>query len=395
MLKKKALLLSGLLGGARDLRWRVGFNKLKTAAAAAKLGQNSPSHSVAMVSPPTITTSTSISLLTGVTSVQAKWPSTNLANLNLFSGKSTDVGGAYRRVDCSNRSASVIESSAAWRAEGTFNAAKVGVQINANSAGVNFRILVDDVYVSLAGTTAAGASGASYILVDFTGVGGKASRKVAVEFQNFQLWGGFFVAAGDTIAKPAGAPIRGMFAGDSFISSSTGASIVGDGFSLIAGDGLGIRDTWMSGVGSTGYVNTVGGTRYNLGQRITDITTSAADVVFIEMGLNDKTLLSSDIIAAVAADIVLIRAALPYAPIFVIAGWDIDAPSAPSSAFTDMRDAIKAGLASWGLNGQRGVWCLDPTGVSYTKSDTVHPDTAGHATLGAWIVTQTQAILGV
>jgi hypothetical protein len=110
--------------------------------------------------------------------------------------------------------------------------------------------------------------------------------------------------------------------------------------------------------------------------------------VVVEMGINDLGL--SGISVAARSDLLTIRNALRTAVIFVIGPWDTNAPSAPSANQVACRDAVMAAC-----QGIPGVFFLDPTGVSYTKFDTTHPDTAGHATLGAWVDTQVRAVLGL
>lgn len=342
------------------------------------------SHTAVMANPPTITSSTNISLLSGLSTVSS-WTPESSSLIRCFGGAS-DVQ-SYRRINSANSTGSTYIRTVPWRAEAQIDAAKVGVQLLGRTS--QYRFLVDDVYVKLTPETPPATSGITYYLLDFTSAGGKASRKIAVEAINDLGFYSFYTDPADTISRtPDTNLIRAIFAGDSFLDGSTGASLVNDGVGLVLPDLLGIRDAWISGVTGTGYVNDVSGTKNTLPARITDVTRADADVVFLLMGINDigwnTTTLTNNVNSCIAS----IRAAKPTALIILVGPYDRLAPDAPVNGFTACRDAIKATE-----NRANGIYFIDMEGVAYTKADVLHPDSAGHATLAKYIASQIRQLL--
>jgi lysophospholipase L1-like esterase len=379
----------GALGGASDSRWRIGLAKLQSAAQAAANGVNSPSHAAAMSSPPTVSTSTNISLLSGITSVVQQWSDGTLVQPGMYGGTLQTLNTNYVRFLTSTPSGTTQQPLGAWRVERQIKASKVGFKVSGSA--FKYRVLVDDQYVDLTGTDV-GLSSPAYILVDFTSAGGRQSRKIAIEGQSSAAAGAIYVASGDTIGTvPGPDPVLSITLGDSFVQTSTGADNAADGFWVVANDANGFRSGIGSGVGSTGYLNDSSGGKYTLRQRLSyDLTGVNPDAVIVEMSVND---LSYDA-SAVAAEALLawreIRTLAPAAPIFAIGPWDLNAPAAPSAA----QVAVSAALST-AASGFPGLYYYDPVGISFSKADAVHPDTAGHATLGAWLAAQIKSTLGV
>jgi Lysophospholipase L1 and related esterases len=252
-----------------------------------------------------------------------------------------------------------------------------------------YRFLVDGAYVDFAGTLPAAASGtgSNYIILQFAS---KAVRVITIELQQNQALRRIHIKNADSFgAKPQARPHRGIVLGDSI----TGAAIAthfGDGLCAIAGDYLGIPDFWASGVGATGYVNTSGGTRYKLAERIAaDLDSAllygALDIVVVAMGINDIGLAGVTAEANVCFDI--IRQKCPAAIVPVLGPWDAAAPSPPAASYLACKAAIQAAVA-----GRGGFSFIDTQGVAYAKADAVHPNTAGHNTLGQWLEGQIRAI---
>jgi len=109
----------------------------------------------------------------------------------------------------------------------------------------------------------------------------------------------------------------------------------------------------------------------------------------VAMGINDIGSDSATVTAAASACLNSLRSNNPAAQIFVVGPWDKNAPAAPVTGYSACKAAILAGIP-----GGAGITFLDPQGVSYTKiADGTHPDTAGHATLGAWLALQIKTAL--
>lgn len=282
---------------------------------------------------------------------------------------------------------------------------KISVTANADvvcyyvvGSTLRYRFLVDEFdgngsrYVDLTGTLAATTSGLgqSFIVLTFAS---KAVRKVTIELQQTQALRTIQIKSGDSYGtRPAAKQFRAVALGDS-VAGATGATALGDGLVNIAGDYLGISDFWASGVGGTGYVNDVSATKFKLYDRLTNalardldaaVALGTVDIVVVAMGLNDIGL--SGVQAEASRCFDYIRALCPSALVFVVGTWDASAPSAPGGAYTTLKTAIQAAVGTRG-----GFWFLDPQGVSYTKFDAVHPDTAGHRTLGRWLEGQIRA----
>jgi lysophospholipase L1-like esterase len=270
------------------------------------------------------------------------------------------------------------------------NAATVCVRVNPTTA--KYRFIVDGVYVDLAGTNTNATSGSSeYIKLDFTAVGGKASRHITVEGQLTGGPGQVWVEAGGTITRVSSAPKKIAFAGDSFTYGSAAVDFA-DNYAWVTADTLGFAYSLNSGNPGTGYVATGGGVNYKLFDRITDITSQGPhDVIVIAMGVNDLSQGASadSVRAEVSKCVTALRMADQKAQIFVLGGFDVNAPSAPAAGYADLNAAIQAGIP-----GGCGATYLDPGGIAYTHGDAVHPDTAGHATLGLWLAGQIKTALG-
>lgn len=349
----------------------------------ANYDQPNPHNQTTMASPPTITATTSALAPTSLSLSS----STDLQKVLIEGGSQALVGTVFQRPIAATGSASVTVNVAS----------RLSVSANSDEfyfyvlgTTLPYRFLVDDVYVDTTGTVPAATSGTgtNWIKLAF---GSKTARKVTIECQ--QNCGVRFIGvrSGDTFdSRPAAKARRGIVLGDS-ITAATGATAFGDGYVQVAGDTLGI-ELWPSGVGGTGFVNTNSGTRYKLSERLAAdlqavLNAGAVDVIVVAMGINDVGL--SGVEAEAAACFATIRQMFPAAQVLVVGPWDASAPTAPSSSYTTTKGQIQAAMA-----GRGGFYFLDPEGVGYTKSDSTHPDTAGHQTLGDWLALQIKTALG-
>ncbi|AGO49248.1 pectate lyase [Cellulophaga phage phi38:2] len=171
-----------------------------------------------------------------------------------------------------------------------------------------------------------------------------------------------------------------LFFGDS-ITASTGATkgVYGYALSVFAGKNANVL---LSGIGGTGYVNTVGGTQYNLPERIvqnyTDLVAESGvpDKVVIAMGINDLSLSGIEFAANSAFD--LLRTVYS-GEVYVLNAFNANAPT-KSTAYQSFESNLLAAV-----DGRDGFTFIDVSELSYTKFDAVHPDDAGHATIAKFL----------
>jgi lysophospholipase L1-like esterase len=220
-----------------------------------------------------------------------------------------------------------------------------------------------------------------YVKVD---LGSAATRTITIEGQAGFFFGGVVQNTGETLSAPSALrPLRLVGLGDSF-TEGTGATLWQSGFLYVLGAKLGINDIWAAGSGGTGWVQT-NGSRVALPDRYQyDAVTQAADIVLIEMGLNDIADGNDALVASLSRQVVSgIRRSRPTSLIYVCSPPDSGAPAAPSANYTAIKNAMQAACAGVG-----GAYFVDLTGISYTKFDATHPDNAGYVTLGNAIYTQ-------
>jgi len=355
-------------------------------------GADNPHSLAAMADPPTITTSTSSTLWVNTITLNAAGA---LDGVLLEGGAPAfySVATQFLRPEQGSVNAGTAATnriSISSRVSVTVNASAVAFYFV--GTGTKARFLVDGQYVDLTGTAPPNntGTGANWIILTFSG---KAVRTVTAELQNNSAspasgtWlRTIGLLTGDTfLSPPSRKSFRGTALGDS-VTAATGADYNGDGFVTVANDYLGC-EIWPSGSGSTGYTATATGTKYNLKQRAAAdldlmLATGPVDFVIVAMGLNDNnaTLLAD---ANEAFDI--IRAKVPRALVFVVGRWDAYAPSADPGTGDSSYTAINASIEA--AANRPGFYFLDPSGVSYTKfgGTGVHPDNAGHTTLGLWL----------
>lgn len=374
-----------LLAGAQ---WRNTLPALR-AFVTANYNQPNPHNQAAMASPPTIT-ATDNTQPAGLTTEYR--PADGSDGLVTYTGGRKKVLATnYLRFPNSNEyinstggTAADGETQTVFRATVIANAAKVSFSLL--DIGQNYRFIVDGRYVSLAGTAIAGTSGRVYYQLDF---GTKARRTISVEGVQDHGFERVGIAPADAPIEKIDTPRRMLVLGDSFVWG-TGATLNGDGLAIVAGDMLGLQDTWASGTGGTGYIATSSNTKYSLAQRLRDATTSGPfDIIVVAMGVNDIGQSAGLIAGQAAYCLGEIRKANPAAQIFAVGPWDVNAPAAPVANYATTKAAIRSAAAS-----ESGVTFLDPEGVTYTKFDATHPDTAGHKTLGDWLALQIKNALG-
>jgi lysophospholipase L1-like esterase len=290
--------------------------------------------------------------------------------------------------------------SSRW--ESMADAAKVAI-ICAGGDGAVWRILVNDQYVSLTGAQLTSGGNQCFIL-DFTSVGGRAIRKIAIEGSLFGNFIGFAVQPTETLFPThAEDLLRMIVLGDSYTNGySIPNNLYGDSCFRVMGDYLGIRDVWTSGAPGTGYLRTTSSCSYTLRQRLQDATLHSPDIVAFATGQNDAGLFTpAQIQAEALLTMQAFRAAMPTTPLAVFGVFGEN--SGPSAAMIAAEQAIQAAFNSWGdPNGIFVPLCSGaepilkgtgtagaPTGTgncdAYIVASDVHPNAAGHLYLGEWM----------
>ncbi|RZN09654.1 hypothetical protein CWO91_16635 [Bradyrhizobium genosp. SA-3] len=257
-----------------------------------------------------------------------------------------------------------------------------------------FRIYVDGLLSANNYFVTTGDGSQRYIKVDFSAIDPNPVRRaIRLECIGYGTWGPTVLDTTGAIFAPAAARrLRLCVLGDSFTEGTGCDSVtlgVADwprGLAPRCGRLLGFDDMRISGAGGTGW-NIANGTKPALKDRITsDGVTPAADVYIIPMGINDN----ADVSSVVHSTLATLRAGRPNALIYVVLPWNPSAPTPRSGTIKTASDSIIVGCA-----GISGVTIFDPNLVTYTRSDTTHPDQAGHDTLGDWLANQIKADLGL
>ncbi|WP_170384352.1 SGNH/GDSL hydrolase family protein [Ruegeria atlantica] len=207
----------------------------------------------------------------------------------------------------------------------------------------------------------------------------KANR-VVVEGYGDVRWFGFKTLPGAVVtASPA--RWKTIVFGDSFTTAS-GVAAQWDGW-VNQLRPLEEFSTVASGSGGTGYVDDQSGEQAPLVGRIMDDynrisgISGAPDEVVIALGLNDVG--QSGVQAAVNATFDALRTVYT-GPVWVVGPWDHYAPNPPPATWLSTRDDIRSAAQS-----RPGFAFVDMEGVAYTKTDSIHPDDAGHRALAEYL----------
>lgn len=237
-----------------------GWGVLRTMGVdAAAARTNNPRVNPVMTTPPVVTTGTAA--VSGLTNVWCGYPPTRTDAFNFYGGVPTQDGVGYLEFLSTTVNGNFVPAQC--RIETVADAAKISYRV-LNPGGCVARFIVDGHYVNA--TPLAVPSGEIYITLDFTSVGGRGIRVIAMETDcHFQS---LSTAPTETLIKPGGRPMRMFVNGDSFTSGG-GASNSLDSFPHVLADLLGVRDLWNNGVGGTGYLTTGGQTTFR--QRLSDM----------------------------------------------------------------------------------------------------------------------------
>lgn len=298
---------------------------------------------------------------------QRKFPS-----VTVFSGGSGgNLGDGTQAVD--------------WRVGFATDADRVAFRVDAGGTVLDrYRFIVNGAYLDEAEPPAVNG-GRRWLVLDL----GPGPHEVIIESFGDRPFIGFSLPSGASVSPLANGP-RAIVLGDSFVSG-TGATNQADGFARVLGDTLGIRDLWASGLASTGYLATNGGTRYSIAERASlDIARAASasdpDLIVLSAGNSDFGL--GDVTDSAGALLDTARTLCPNAIIVVTTPWNTAAPATGTGDWQNLSAQLSAACS-----GRDGVYLLDTEALAYTKSDGTHPDTNGHETLGLWLAGEIQAEL--
>lgn len=290
-----------------------------------------------------------------------------------------------------------------WRVETVVDSDSVAFLLDSVTAD-GYRFIVDGQYVSMTSTVSAAGSQRYYQL----SWGSKARRRVVVEGNiGLGFWGSAVPDDGQCILPPDrdGSP-RMFYVGDSN-PYMQGFNQKGDNCGLALGDFLGIRDTWVNAISSTGFVVAGGGNNY--GGRRADWTTLAVDSVDLfvfQLSYNDYNsgIPDATLQAAVTAELVAARAAHPNSIIIVHGNnsWNDFAGStagltahevAAAAAVTAFADPLVVFLPIYSATGQTlpitGQSAAGDTGTGntsrYVSHAADHMSPAGNIYFGEWL----------
>ena len=360
----------------------------------------------AMTSPPTVTNSTSAD---GTLTLLIPWNGGNSYLAYTGTGPFNYCGGLTKPDgfgSCTSPSVyygtvigSPVNTQGVTYVETVVDAAKVQFQVFAYAGQSQYRVIVNGQYVTFTATTLA-TGGANYITVDFTSVGGRASRNVTMELNNCDFGEFTRVRPVEGISRPSGKLVRMYVQGDS-ITAYGGTSLPNTGNNLVnrLGAYLEIRDTWVGGVPGTGYINNAANSATTAIQRVPDIISARPDIIVSLNGHNDAAFLTS---AALTTGVTQWLTALRSNPAtasvpIVMCGLWCNVPNGSSStaeiaitaAVTAFNDPLVFNILS--ITDPDGPWMTGtgstaaPTGSGncdvYVGADSVHPNDAGHAYL--------------
>ena len=299
-----------------------------------------------------------------------------------------------------------------WEVEFVTDAPVVEINYLPASIVANTSVVVDNQYVTAKTGTVPGATGSRIIRLDFTAQANRAARDIRFRTRGPAGFGRVAVKATDSVSPPDVSDIVTVaVTGDSYTEGQGLTSNINPygGWSSVFGDLLGWRDIRQVAVGSTGYLQN-GGTRSTVRQQIPNWG-FVPDAIVVAAGTNDQGNFTDN---AIAAEAILawraMRAAAPYAPIFVVGPWAKQ--TGPSAAYKATETALNAAFLSWGDSNSYWIpMCTDPSpwqtgtgnvgatngtgnGDFYLASDGVHPIDAGHGYIGRRFATAARSIIG-
>lgn len=258
--------------------------------------------------------------------------------------------------------------------------------------GSTYRIKVDDQYLTVT-AVASGLAGVSrYLQLDFTAVGGAKPRRIVIDC-------GFLVAGLNTTATGTIWPAaprgpRVVCFGDSYTGGSNGNGGPYTTWPFMVGDLFGWEDVSNNGIGSTGYLVSVGGQVNTTADQVAAAVAAGVspDIVITTAGHNDVASNSAIGAAALAAHQAM-RTAWPGALLVCGGPWwvggaaGLSGAAAKESAILSavgtaadilIPQASGAGVPWFTGTGKVGATTGSGNSDAYVYSDGIHPTQAGH-----------------
>lgn len=241
-----------------------------------------------------------------------------------------------------------------------------------------YRFLVDDKYVSLAGTVLGTTTGSTsqYVLLDF---GTRALRQVTIEGNaTCGLSGAYVENTGKVFPIDTSDDVRLAFLGDSYVGGSS-ATVLHDAVVPVMADWLGAK-ALASGSGGTGW-NQSNATVYRFDQRIANgdlgLDTVAPDLICLMASVNDRSRDSAVVQANALAGLQAARGLYPTTPIVVFGCMPIPlGPLTGTPSLTSTEQAVQSAVATLNDPLCRFVpITLDPGGAWVTGSGAVGAET--------------------
>lgn len=270
-----------------------------------------------MASPPTVTAGTNGGSSQIASSVLVSWSDPRFS----YTGKMVLAASTYPDYFYGqNKSVSYSPTSSECNflnIDFCTDAAVFEISVKGTGGNSGMKILVDGQLVSDTEISYPANGGLYLTKVDF---GTKKPRRIRLFCKN-PHFGGIRVSPVDTVWSSPAQPIRCMFVGDSFTEGAAG-QLAFSSYAPLAAAQLGWGDTWISGVGSTGYL-AAPSPKLTFRQRLdTDIVQFSPDVLVIAGGINDTAFSDAQIEEEANKLFNEIRAKLPNTPVFVLGPWN-------------------------------------------------------------------------
>ncbi|HTL10824.1 MAG TPA: SGNH/GDSL hydrolase family protein [Chitinophagaceae bacterium] len=254
-------------------------------------------------------------------------------------------------------------------------------------SGGAVRVLIDNKIAGAYNYRSAGDL--NYRLFDFTAINAKpVKRHVRLEYSGKSVMGGLQLdTIGSLLPLEDKNNYRICWLGDSF-TEGTGVANTQTPHEAVAAYAsklLGFSDYRLSGLGGTGYSASYnpgfGSVRPSLFERV-QYDGVAADVFVVALGLNDMDT-DTSLSRKITASLDKLRAANQASLIYVLGPYG-------NGRGENIKANVEQKIISAAAN-RPGVSFISVYDIAFTKSDTTHPDPAGHVTLGKAIAARIQA----
>lgn len=264
------------------------------------------------------------------------------------------------------------------------NATSFDLKIYSVGTVSSFTLLVDGNQVNATMVSTSADGSLRYVSVDLAAAGlAPGYHSIVFDFYGGANFGGLVLPTGSTVRPLTDSGPRMVFLGDSF-TEGNGAANRSEDYASIAAQSLGVTDVWQSALGGTGWKTPLNN-RPALVDRIQqDGVNANGDIYVIAMGVNDSI---SGLYDSVVRTLTQLTQGRPDAKIFVIGAWNTSGPAINPRA--NINAEIAAAVALF-----PNVRFLDPSAVTFTKSDATHPDASGQWKLGEWVSEQIRQALG-